>query len=767
MKTRPGKQIKTKSKLTQKSKLKSAIKEKRKPSSRHKRKSQEQLVKELLNMRRRISDLEKSETEHTAVEEALKETEVSLMAMLASMADLVFVLDKQSRFVFFHAPNKEDLYMPPHKFIGKKHADVMPEKMNKLFRKALMKNKKGENFSYEYSLNIKDKEKWFYSNTSPIFIDGKFNGSVAVVRDITERRYAEDILKKTLAEQGLIFDSVKDLIMLIDKDFKIIRANLATTRFLGLASEKIVGRKCFQLFHGKNKAVRMCPLNKAKKTKKHEETELYIAEKDLWVSSAVDPILNAKGVLTGAVHIIKDITKYKKVEDSILREKQLSESLINSSVDGILAYDHNCCYTIWNPAMERISGMKRKDVIGRCAFKVFPFLKKIGEDKYFYDALAGKTVVASERPYTIPSTGRKGFFEGHYAPLYGENKQIMGGFAIIPDVTERIIMEKKIRESERNYHTTIDAMADAVHVVDKQMRLVIFNNAFKKWNKELGFKTDVLGKTMFEAFPFLTQKVRREYRSVFNSGKIFIAQEDNKIGNKRFITETRKIPIFGEGKVERVLTVIRDISEEKKVERELHQSLHYTQELMEEIIQAMAVAVEKRDPNTAGHQHRTAYLAAAIADKMGYSEGKLTAVYWAALIHDVGKIHVPTEILNKPSSLTESEFAMIKTHPREGGDILRPIKFPWDIAEMVSQHHERMDGSGYPAGISGNKIMPEAKILMVADVVAAMTSDRPYRKKLTINTALKEILENKGKLYDPKVVDVCVKLLRSKKFRLY
>ena len=184
----------------------------------------------------------------------------------------------------------------------------------------------------------------------------------------------------------------------------------------------------------------------------------------------------------------------------------------------------------------------------------------------------------------------------------------------------------------------------------------------------------------------------------------------------------------------------------------------------EGIIQAVVRMVESRDPYTAGHQQRVADLAVAIAREMNLPENQVEGIRMAGSIHDLGKISVPAEILSKPGQLTDIEFALIKTHPRVGYDIIADIEFSWPIAQIVLQHHERMDGSGYPQGLSGQDILIEARILCVADVVEAMASHRPYRSALGIDAALGEITDNVGKRYDPEAVDAVLRLFREKGF---
>ena len=197
----------------------------------------------------------------------------------------------------------------------------------------------------------------------------------------------------------------------------------------------------------------------------------------------------------------------------------------------------------------------------------------------------------------------------------------------------------------------------------------------------------------------------------------------------------------------------------------LQDTLEKLRKAMEGTIQVISSTVEMRDPYTAGHQQRVTTLACAIATEMGLPEDRIDGLRMAGVIHDLGKIAVPAEILSKPGEITEPEFGIIKTHPQAGNDILKDIEFPWPIAEIVYQHHERMDGSGYPQGLSGENTLLEARILAVADVVEAMASHRPYRPALGIDTALEEISQNRGTLYDPDVVDACLKAFKEKGFK--
>ncbi len=206
----------------------------------------------------------------------------------------------------------------------------------------------------------------------------------------------------------------------------------------------------------------------------------------------------------------------------------------------------------------------------------------------------------------------------------------------------------------------------------------------------------------------------------------------------------------------------RNVKLSESLYEELKKSTDRIKTNIEGTIRAMAMTVEMRDPYTAGHQRQVADLAGSIAERMGFPEEQIENIHLAGTIHDIGKMQVPTEILSKCGKLTELEFDMIKTHSQAGYDILKTIEFQQPIAEFVFQHHERLDGSGYPSGLNGENILIEARVLSVADVVDAIVPHRPYRPALGIEMAQEEIYKNRGILYDSEVVDACLSIISDK-----
>jgi HD-GYP domain-containing protein (c-di-GMP phosphodiesterase class II) len=215
-----------------------------------------------------------------------------------------------------------------------------------------------------------------------------------------------------------------------------------------------------------------------------------------------------------------------------------------------------------------------------------------------------------------------------------------------------------------------------------------------------------------------------------------------------------------------VLGVLQDITERRIQEERVKEYLNRLERSIMSTVQAISHMVDLRDPYTSGHERRVGELAAAIGTELGMTEHQVTGLRVAGGVHDVGKIAVPAEILSKPTRLSAAEFAIVKTHAQQGYEILKDIDFPWPVAETVWQHHERLDGSGYPRGLRGDEISLEARIMAVADVVESMSTHRPYRPALGVEAAIAELESHSGSLFDPVVVAACVRLFHQKAYQL-
>jgi len=331
------------------------------------------------------------------------------------------------------------------------------------------------------------------------------------------------------------------------------------------------------------------------------------------------------------------------------------------------------------------------------------------------------------------------------------------------DITDRKQAEEQIRQSEQQFQGLVETLNDWIWEVDQNG---IYTYVSPKVRDLLGYEPEeVLGKTPFDLMPI--EEARRvqgifEQLQAVRQPVIALENINHHKDGHLVVLETSGIPFFdAEGHLQGYRGVDRDITDRKHAEEELERSYRQLRETFIETVNALASTVEMKDPYTAGHQRWATRLACAIAKEMGLSEEQIEGIRMAGLIHDIGKINIPAEILSKPGQLSAIQYNMVKIHAQVGCDILREIKFPWPVAKIVLQHHERWDGSGYPERLSGEEIILEARILAVADTVEAMSSHRPYRIAHGIDSALEEISQNRDTLYDPAVVDACLTLFEK------
>ena len=325
--------------------------------------------------------------------------------------------------------------------------------------------------------------------------------------------------------------------------------------------------------------------------------------------------------------------------------------------------------------------------------------------------------------------------------------------------------EKATKAAFAELNQIFNTAADGMCLIDKDFNVLKINNTFAQMF--LINKQKTKGKKCYDILPGPACNTSRCCLSRVLEGEKrieFETQKKRSDGSEILCIVTAS-PFFGaDGEMIGIVEDTKDISLLKDAENKLQKSFQDLQKAFEGTILAMSQTVESKDPYTAGHQRRVSNLAYAIALEMGLSTHQADGIRMAGLIHDIGKISVPAEILTKPGHITKKEIALIKDHPQVGYDILKGIEFPWPIAQIVLQHHEKMDGSGYPQGLLGKDILLEARIMGVADVLEGIASYRPYRPALGIDAALKEITENKNLLYDAQVVDICLKLFQEKQF---
>jgi PAS domain S-box-containing protein len=334
------------------------------------------------------------------------------------------------------------------------------------------------------------------------------------------------------------------------------------------------------------------------------------------------------------------------------------------------------------------------------------------------------------------------------------------------DITARKQTEEALQEGERFLSSIFASILDGISVIDLNFNIVQVNSTMEKWYEHA---LPLVGKKCYEAHHGRLEPCQPcpAYRTMLTGEPHFETIPVKGVdGRSVGWADVHAFPWLSKtaGKMKGVIKYIRDITYRVAAEHTVEESLKNLQKALNGTVKALANTLESKDPYTAGHQRRVVQLACALAQELGESPHFIEGMRVMGFLHDLGKIAVPGEILSKPSRLSEYEFNLIKIHPQAGYDILKAIDFPWPVALAVVQHHERLDGSGYPHGLSGHDIIPEAKILAVADVVEAMASHRPYRPALGLDHAMAEISQHQGVLYDPTVVQACLRLLSEQRF---
>ena len=413
---------------------------------------------------------------------------------------------------------------------------------------------------------------------------------------------------------------------------------------------------------------------------------------------------------------------------------------------------------LMNPAFARMHGYTMEELIGRPVTEVFA--------PEYRGEMSEQIGMANEKDHHILEAKhiRKDgtVFPAQINVTVVKDKEGRVQFRAIhvQDITERKQAEESLRESEESYRDLVESSRDLMCTHNLKGQILWVN---EEPARILGYaKNDILKMNIRD---LLVPERRDEF------DEFLATMRSQGVAKGLMMVQTAKgerriweyqTTLRTEGVTEPVVrSMASDVTERMHAEKEVKETVKRLRKAMEGIIQAMALTVESKDPYTAGHQLRVSHLAKAIAQEMRLPEDQIEAVRMAGMVHDLGKISFPAQLLSKPTQLSDLEFGLIKVHPQISYDILKDIDFPWPVAQIVFQHHERINGSGYPLGLFGNEIYLEAKILAVADVVEAIASHRPYRPALGITKALEEISQKRDIFYDPVVVDACLKLFKE------
>jgi len=530
---------------------------------------------------------------------------------------------------------------------------------------------------------------------------------------------------------------------------------------------------CYQSFYSppKEKVCEYCPVVRTFKTGVIHSSETPVCVNGRMYNVYAVPVKDENGEITYVVETVEDITERKKTEESLHESEEKFKSLCEQSPNMI--FINKAGKVLYaNVKCEEITGYKRDEFYASdfdylCL--IAPEYKELIKSN-FEKHMKGEEIESYEYALITKDGRRIDAIITTKLINYDGGRAILG---IVTDITEHKQAEKALHQERDLVSRIMETSPVGITVVNREGQIT-FANA--QAEKVLGLTKDKIKQrtynapewriTDFYGNPFPDAEL--PFQRVMNTCKpVFDVRHAIELPDGRqVLLSINGAPLFDKsGQIMGMVATAEDITERKRMEEELKQSFKRLRKTFEETASALSFTLEKRDPFTAGHQQRVAQLACAIAKEIGLSEKQIEGIHIAGILHDIGKISVPAEILSKPGKITDGEFIIIKTHPQIGDDILMTIEFPWPIGKIVLQHHERLDGSGYPQGLKANEILLEARILGVADVVEAITSFRPYRVAQGIDKALEEIIKNKGILYDLNVVDACVRLFTEKGFK--
>lgn len=433
--------------------------------------------------------------------------------------------------------------------------------------------------------------------------------------------------------------------------------------------------------------------------------------------------------------------------------------LLNSSPNPIMVLDSEGAISYVNPSFGDLTGYSLRDIKGMRP--PFPWWPSSEIESCFKDHHSMCRGQASSGERSFVASGdvpiRVLVNSAHIKGDDGDDHYLVNWL----DITERYKTQEALRTSEEKYRSLIENLNEIVYSLNRDGHITFISPLV---TSVLGYEPGEMEGHSFTSFvhekdcPVVEESLKDRWAGISEKYEVRMLDKEGRVHH--LLLSSR--PQFEGHNVVGIIGAISDITDQREAEKKLEASYKKLDNIMDGTALSMVSLLEVRDPYSAGHQRRVSILATAIALEMGLPEEQVERVRIASLIHDIGKIHIPSEILSKPAKLRKTEFELLKAHPAAGAEIISRFAFPEDISTIVHQHHERLDGSGYPDGIRGDEILFEARILAVADVVEAMVSHRPYRPAHSFDEALEEISSRSGILYDPAVVEACVKVFSRK-----
>ncbi len=437
------------------------------------------------------------------------------------------------------------------------------------------------------------------------------------------------------------------------------------------------------------------------------------------------------------------------------------EKLFDSSPEGVVIQGLDGTVLKANRAFCKMFGYSLDEIIGNELDTL------VGKDPEVHDeasSYTGKSVLGEE--FTFESVRQRKDGSRFHVTAFGipisKEGKVVAVYGMYRDITDRKDAEEAVRRSEERYRAIVNQQQELIVRFSPDWRVSFANEAYCKF---YGVSADeVIGTPILDHVPADKREITINHlKSLGRENRTRTSEEETQLpsGEIRCLQWADTVLIDNDGNITEYQSVGRDITDRKAMEESLLLSGEKLEKLLEDTVKLLAGTMRIRDIYTADHQENVARLVKAIAEEMGLSEDRSKGLWVAGMIHDIGKLHIPGEILNKPTSLSTIEFEIVKRHAEVGAETLRGVSFPWPIANIIAQHHERLDGSGYPRGLKKEQIIEDALILSVADVVEAMCSHRPFRPAYGLETALETIRDGAGTLFGERPVECCCRVFEK------
>jgi PAS domain S-box-containing protein/putative nucleotidyltransferase with HDIG domain len=695
-------------------------------------------------------------------EQALRESRERYHLIVETANEGIWQVDEENRTTFVNRKMAEMLGYTIDEMMGQTPYAFMDEEWSKVAEANMWRPRQGIRGQFEYKYQRKDgTDLWVIVSAAPVFRDdGSHAGAIGMHVDITERKQAEDALRESEEKYRTIFENTGTAALIVEEDTTISLINREFETLSGYSKEEIEGKKSWREFFTKeylDDMIRYHNLRRADpdSAPKQYETEFITRKGD--VKHIIDTVSMIPGT-NQSIAFLLDISGIKQAEAELrFSEERFSKAFNACPGPMSISTFPDGRYIDVNEDFLQVLGYRREDVIGftRSELNIWEKPEDLERaTQILHEKKSFRDFVASIR--TKSGELRIGLISGDIIDISGGEYMLL----VFDDVTERKLAEEALKQSEEKYRSLVENLNDVILTVNTEGHITYISPVIERF---AGYKTvEIIGKPFMsyihpEDLQGLLERFRRSLSGQIERAEFRLLRKDGTYifvrALSRVLAENGQVSLTG---------VLSDITERKRAEERLRESFTKLAKTFEQTVKSLSSIAEMRDPYTAGHQVRVAKLACEIASEIGMSEEQVNAIRTAALIHDIGKIIVPSEILNKPGTLSVLERSFVEAHAQASYEILKTIEFEFPIAEIILQHHEKLDGSGYPQGLSGDSILKEARVLTVADIIEAMASYRPYRPALPLKTALEEISSHRGTLYDADVVDACLRLFLEK-----